>query len=106
MTKSIDEIIRAAIERGEFNNLSNKGKKLDLDDYFNTPEELRLEYSILKNADFVPEEVQMLQEIGALQEKLTTATAEAERKKLREEIEQRRLKYNLLIERYKRRGSV
>ena len=106
MTKSVDEIIRDAIEQGKFKDLTNKGKKLDLDDYFNTPEELRLEYSILKNADFVPEEVQMLQEIGALQEKLTTATAEAERKKLREEIEQRRLRYNLLIERFKRRGSV
>ena len=106
MTKSVDEIIRAAIERGEFNNLSNKGKKLDLDDYFSTPEDLRMEYSILKNAGFVPGEVQMLQEIGALQEKLTTATIEAERKKLRDEIEQRRLRYNLLIERFKRRGSV
>jgi hypothetical protein len=106
MTKSVDEIIRAAIERGEFDNLSNKGKKLDLDDYFNTPEDLRLGYSVLKNADFVPEEVQMLQEIGALQEKLTSVSSAVERKNLREEIKHRRLRYNLLMEHFKRRGGV
>jgi len=48
----------------------------------------------------------MLQEIGALQEKITTATTEAEQKKLREEIEQRRLRYNLLMEHFKRHGVV
>ena len=101
MTKSADEAIRAAMERGDFNNLSNKGKKLDLDDYFNTPEDLRLEFSVLKNADYVPEEVQLLKEIGELQEKLAQISGETERKKVLKEIEGRRLKYNLLMERRK-----
>jgi len=101
MTKSADEAIRAAMERGDFNNLSNKGKKLDLDDYFNTPEDLRLGFSLLKNADYVPEEVQLLKEIGKLQEKLAQISGETERKKVLKEIEGRRLKYNLLMERRK-----
>ena len=101
MTKSADEAIRAAMERGDFNNLSNKGKKLDLDDYFNTPEDLRLGFSVLKNADYVPEEVQLLKEIGELQEKLAQISGETERKKVLKEIEGRRLKYNLLMERRK-----
>jgi len=101
MTKSADEAIRAAMERGDFNNLSNKGKKLDLDDYFNTPEDLRLGFSLLKNADYVPEEVQLLKEIGKLQEKLAQISGEIERKKVLKEIEGRRLKYNLLMERRK-----
>ena len=101
MTKSADEAIRAAMERGDFNNLSNKGKKLDLDDYFNTPEDLWLGFSVLKNADYVPEEVQLLKEIGKLQEKLAQISGEIERKKVLKEIEGRRLKYNLLMERRK-----
>jgi hypothetical protein len=102
MTKSIDEIIRAAMERGEFNNLPNEGKKLNLNDYFDTPEDVRLGYSVLKNGDFVPEEVQMLKEIAAIKEKLASTTDELLRKKLFKDIEDRRLKYNLLMERFKR----
>jgi hypothetical protein len=98
MTKSADEAIREAMERGDFDNLSNKGKKLDLDDYFNTPEDQRLGFSLLKNADFVPEEVQLLKEIGELQEKLPGLKDELERKKVFKEIEGRRLKYNLMTE--------
>jgi hypothetical protein len=99
MTKSADEVIRAAMERGEFDNLSNKGKKLNLDDYFNTPEEQRVGFSVLKNADYVPEEVQLLREIGEMQEKLAQTSKETQRKMMLKEIESRRLKYNLLMER-------
>jgi len=106
MTKSIDEIIHEALERGEFDNLPNKGKKLNLDDYFDTPEDLRIGYSVLKGAGFVPEEVQLLKEIRELQEMQAKFSEETGRKKLQNEIEARRLKYNLLIERFKRHGSV
>ena len=105
MTKSTEEIIREAMQRGEFDNLKNKGQPLNLDAYFDTPEELRMAYSILKNADVVPLEVQMLREIEALQEKQKQSKSDEERKKLQNEIEDRRLKYNLMVERFKpRRG--
>jgi hypothetical protein len=106
MTKSADEAIRAAMERGEFDNLPNKGKQLNLKDYFDTPEDLRIGYSVLKSADFVPEEVQLLKDIGELHEKLAKVSDEAGRKRLQKEMEARRLKYNLLIERFKKHGSV
>lgn len=99
MTKPTDEAIRAAMERGDFDNLPNKGKKLNLDDYFNTPEDLRVGFSVLKNADYVPEEVQLLKEIGELQEKMAATKGDDERKSLLREIENRRLKYNLLMDR-------
>lgn len=101
MTHSVDEAIRAAIERGDFDNLPNKGKKLDLDAYFETPAELRVGYSLLKNSDYVPEEIQLLKEIEALQTKLAQATA-AEGREIRQAIETRRLKYNLLMDRFHR----
>jgi hypothetical protein len=80
MTKTVDEIIRKAMELGKFDNLTNTGKKLNLKDYFDTPEDLRIGYSVLKSADFVPEKVQLLKEIGELQEKLAKVSNEAGQK--------------------------
>ena len=54
---AIEQKIKEAMGRGEFDNLSGKGKPLNLDAYFNTPEDLRMAFSILKSNDFVPEEV-------------------------------------------------
>ena len=39
--KNVDEKIREAIARGEFDDLPGKGKPLDLDAYFATPEHLK-----------------------------------------------------------------
>ena len=67
--KIAEERIREAMERGEFDNLEGIGKPLrQLDAYFATPENVRLGYSILKNAGFLPEEMALLKEINRLKE--------------------------------------
>jgi hypothetical protein len=101
--KAVDAIIEEAMRRGEFEDLPGAGKPIDLSAYFDTPEEVRLAYSILKNADVLPQEAELLKEIAALKEALNACTEEAGKKKLHREIEKRLLKYNLLIERGKRR---
>ena len=57
---AIEKQIKEAMARGEFDNLAGKGKPLDLEAYFNTPDDLRMAYSILKSNDFVPEEVEIM----------------------------------------------
>ncbi len=47
--KSVEEKIRQAIANGEFDNLAGAGKPLNFDDYFNTPEDVRMGYSVLKS---------------------------------------------------------
>lgn len=97
-----EERIKEAMERGEFDDLSCAGRPLDLDEYFSTPEQRRLEYSILKNAGFIPEEVQLLKEI----ESLKAASAKCDDvvgSRLRKLMNEKRLKLDLRIERYKRR---
>jgi hypothetical protein len=94
------------MEQGKFENLANKGKKLNLDDYFNTPEDLRMEYSVLKSADFIPKEVQLLNEISALKEQLPGLSDETQRKKLMKEIGEKQLEYDLIRERFKRSNRV
>ena len=39
-----EEKVKEAIENGEFDNLSGKGKPIDLTEYFQTPADLRLGY--------------------------------------------------------------
>lgn len=63
----VEQHIREAALRGDFDDLPGAGKPLDLDDDLLVPEDLRMAYRILKNAGFVPPEVQALKEIGALE---------------------------------------
>jgi hypothetical protein len=102
MSDSIDEIIRQAIQRGDFDNLPKKGKRLNLDEYFELPEEIRVGYTMLKNSSFVPTEVELLKEIAELEERLKNADAEPAAK-IRKDIQDKRLKYNLLLEASRRR---
>ena len=55
--------IQQALERGEFNDLPGAGKPLMLDDDLLVPEELRAGYRLLKNAGYLPPELQLHNEI-------------------------------------------
>jgi len=44
--------IKESMERGEFDNLPGKGKPIDLTEYFETPEEVRLADSVLKECRY------------------------------------------------------
>ena len=94
----IENKIRAAIERGEFDNLPGKGKPLDLTEYFNTPGDLRLGYAMLKSAGHVPVEVELRREIEALEARLETCTDGQRCAALRREINSLSLKLKLLTD--------
>ncbi len=99
--KGVESSIEEAMKRGDFDNLPGKGKPLRLDEYFDTPEDLRVGYSVLKSAGFVPEEAELLKEISLLKEQLGTTLDEDDRKRLQRKINDRQLKYCLLVERFK-----
>jgi DnaJ homologue, subfamily C, member 28, conserved domain len=56
----INEIIRDAMAQGEFDRLPCARKPLDHDACFALPEDRRLTFTVLKNAGYVPEEVDLL----------------------------------------------
>lgn len=59
---------------GELQAAPSFGKPLDYGDgYFETPEDLRMGYKILKDAGYVPPEVELMQEIEALRRTLEAA---------------------------------
>jgi hypothetical protein len=100
--KFVEDQIRKAMAEGEFDNLSGKGKPIDLDGYFQTPEHLRICYSILKNGQFVPEEVQALKDIESLREQAANCADEARKNQLLKTIREKVLSFNLAMERHKR----
>ena len=102
LDKLVESIIKDAQERGEFDNLKGKGKPIDLTAYFETPEDIRMANSVLKNAGMVSAEVQLLQDIAALKEFLPKARDESQKKKIQKLISEKQLQFNVLIERMKR----
>jgi hypothetical protein len=63
----IEAHIRAARERGDFDNLPGAGKPLDLDEDAHLPAELRMAYRVLKNAGYLPDELQRINELADLE---------------------------------------
>jgi hypothetical protein len=61
----VEEQIRKARERGEFDNLKGKGQPLDLAENPYEPPELRMAYKILKDNDFAPFWIELGKEIDA-----------------------------------------
>lgn len=100
--KFVEGQIKKAMAEGEFDNLPGKGQPIDLDGYFQTPEHLRICYSLLKNSRFIPEEVQMLKEIEALREQLAACADEAQKNQLAGTLRDKLLSFNLVMERFKR----
>lgn len=99
---NIEQIIQDAIARGEFENLPGAGKPIDLSAYFDTPEEIRVAYSILKSADILPQEAELLKEITALKDAVDAEQSATKKKRLLKALDDKRLAFNLLMERQKR----
>ena len=104
LEKFIDEKIEEAMARGDFDHLPGLGKPLDLDSYFATPEYLRMGYSILKSADIIPQEMELLKQIQGLKESLDSATSPAEKNALRQLLSEKITNFNMRLEQLRKRG--
>lgn len=77
--------IREAIEDGEFENLSGKGRPLHFEDETWIPDDLRTAYRFLKNSGFIPRELELRNEIVNLKRLIETVDDDKERiKKIRD----------------------
>lgn len=94
--------IRAAMARGEFDNLPGHGRPLPDDDLARVPKELRVGFKLLRNAGCLPPELEARKEVTRLGT-LMAATGDAEERArlsgLRAGAE---LRYQLLVERRRR----
>jgi hypothetical protein len=94
--KIVEERIRRAFEKGEFDELSGAGEPLALEDDSNVPEELRLAYKILKNADCLPPEIELRKEIERAEDLLAAMPDTAEKYRALKKLNFLILKVNAL----------
>ncbi len=76
-----EQRIQEAIEAGQFDNLPGAGKPLVLDDDRLVPEALRAAFRVLKNAGYIPPEVEQLKELRELTRYIETAPDEQEQRR-------------------------
>ena len=79
LDKIIEQKIQEAQERGEFDNLPGRGAPVAIEDDSHIPEDLRLAYKILKNANCVPPEIELKKEIRQMEDMLENMTDEKEK---------------------------
>lgn len=72
MPSLMDDIVRDAMQKGEFDNLPGAGKPLKLNDDPHTPAELRMAFKLLKDNDLPPDWIAGGKEVDAAWEKLLT----------------------------------
>jgi hypothetical protein len=101
-----EQRIREAIAKGEFDNLPGAGRPLDFEDYFSTPEDLRMAYSILKNANCAPAEVELLNEVSRLERDIAETADAATKQSLQRRLADRRTQLAVVLEHRSRRPTT
>lgn len=92
-----EERIRKAYEEGEFERLPGLGKPLPKDEFADLPEEIRMAYRLLKNANFSPDEIDVKEEMLRIEDLIRKTEDELEKEELRKELSSKRLQYNGLL---------
>jgi hypothetical protein len=103
--KIVETLIKEAQERGEFDNLPGKGKPIDLTAYFETPADIRVAQSVLKNAGMQSPEVELLKEIAGLKQLVATLQEEKKKKELEKQIREKQIEFNIMMERRKQKSK-
>lgn len=94
----VEERIREAEARGEFDNLPGRGKPLPPDELASVPEELRVGYRLLKNAGAIPPELELRKEMVTLGDLLRCCADEDERGRIKRKLSAVQLQYRTMME--------
>jgi hypothetical protein len=95
--------IEEAIAQGEFDNLPGRGQPLNLDEYFSLSPSERAGAAMLKNANVLPPEMELLKSIAALEARLAGPLEASERSNFWDELQEKRVAFALAMERRHRR---
>ncbi|MEJ2469522.1 MAG: DUF1992 domain-containing protein [Desulfuromonadales bacterium] len=90
--------IQEAIQAGQLDDLALRGQPIPREDLSGVPETLRMAYKILKNSGFLPEELQLQQEILTLRDLLATCEKTDVQQSTRKRLTLRQLQLDMLME--------
>ncbi|MBT9503491.1 MAG: DUF1992 domain-containing protein [Burkholderiaceae bacterium] len=100
LDEQIAQRIREEELSGQMSQAPSYGKALQINDGFmETPEELRLGYKFLKEAGFVPPEVELMQEAAELREALRCDPPADKARELRAQLTALELRIAMRLER-------
>lgn len=102
-TNIAEQKIQEGIRKGAFDNLSGQDKPLEIEDLSGVDPEYRMAYKILKNAGFLPPEMEVKKEINEFEKKIDESGSEGEKKSLRIELSKKISLYNVMKEKMGRR---
>jgi hypothetical protein len=91
-----EQRILEAQRNGAFDNLPGKGKPLELEDMSWVPDDLRIGYHMLKNANILPPEAELLKDIHTLEDLLKHVEDEGERRALAKSIQWKMIRLDML----------
>jgi hypothetical protein len=91
-----EQRILEAQRNGAFDDLPGKGKPLELEDLSWVPDELRVGYHVLKNANVLPPEAELLKDIHTLEDLLKHVEDEGERRALAKSIQWKMIRLDML----------
>ena len=94
--KIVEERIKKAQRKGDFQNLSGAGRPLRIEDDYHIPEDLRMAYKVLKNADLVPPEIELKKEILKTEDLLAGMQDAAEKYKILQRLNLLIMKFNTM----------
>lgn len=94
--KIIEKRIKEAQKRGEFDDLPGSGQPINIEDDSHIPEDLRLAYKILKNADCLPPELELKREIRQMEDMLENIPDEKEKYRQIKRINYKILQLNMM----------
>ena len=91
-----EQRILEAQRNGAFDDLPGKGKPLELEDLSWVPDDLRIGYHVLKNANVLPPEAELLKDIHTLEDLLKHVEDEGERRALAKSIQWKMIRLDML----------
>jgi len=94
--KIVEKRIKDAQERGDFEDLPGHGEPINIEDDSHIPEEMRLTYKILKNADCLPPELQLRKEIRQMEDLLEGIPDEKEKYRQIKKINYKIMQLNMM----------
>ena len=92
-----EEKIKQSIKDGEFDRLPGRGKPLNLEDLSGVPEELRMAYTIMKNAGYTEEETALRKELMTIEDLIKKCDDNGEKEKLKTQLNEKMLRFNRLM---------
>ena len=105
--EEIARSLRESLESGELQSAKDWGRPLDLGDgYDQTPPELRMPFKALKDAGFVPPEVEAMKQIAALRAQIESTTDAAQADALKRRVSELQQHIALRLEKLRMTGSL